>query len=301
VSIAAKIKWYFAEEYAADHVRKKFETTRYRDIVIGYMPPRKRKMTKGLSYNIGARWGLRAETPEELAERVRVLIQRLQKIDPILAHWYEAVSVRRMAPLDLAPAALARNFAKSAVRDGNPSLHQGFHFYAYNNDSDKRGPRAFTLKIYAGSDMSVNFASLSTSFGFKPDPDVITYEIVKAAALALSESLEAAYCDAFPEDLIYLWPVRGRDIEALRPAWINYVSPRFAPLVTPPSTAIVEYQPNGGLFMAATDETFITSNPIHLAVARDIFAAVAPLNADPWPDGRARLPNGEIIMRWPER
>jgi Immunity protein 52 len=258
-------------------------------------------MTRGLSYSIGARWGLRGETPEELAERVRVLIPRLQKIDPILAHWYDAVSIRRMVPLDLAPAALARNFAKSAVRDGNPSLNYGFNLYAYNNGSGKWGPRGFSLKIYAGSDKGVNFASLSTDFGFKPDPDVITYEIVKAAALALSETFEAAYCDAFPEDLIYLWPVRGRDIEALRPAWINYVSPRFAPLVTPPSTAIVEYQPNGGLFMAAADETFITSNPGHLAVARDIFAAVAPLNADPWPDGRSRLQNGEIITRWPKR
>jgi hypothetical protein len=258
-------------------------------------------MTRGLSYSITARWRLRVETPEALAERVRILIPRLQKIDPILAHWYDAVSIRRIVPLDLTPAALARNFAKSAVRDGNPSLNYGFHFYAYNNDSDKMRPRAFVLEIHAGSDMSENFASLSTNFGFKPDPDVITYEIVKAAALALGESSEAAYCNAFPADLADLWPDRGRDMEALRLAWINYVSPRFAPLVTPPSTAIVEYQPNGGLFMAAADETFVTSNPHHLAVARDIFAAVAPLNADPWPDGRSRLPNGEIITRWPER
>jgi len=52
---------------------------------------------------------------------------------------------------------------------------------------------------------------------------------------------------------------------------MNYVSPRFAPLITPPTTAIVEYQPNGGLFMAATDETFVASNPQHLAVAHDIL------------------------------
>jgi hypothetical protein len=51
----------------------------------------------------------------------------------------------------------------------------------------------------------------------------------------------------------------------------------------PPKTAIVEYRPNGGLLMAATDETFITANPRHLAVAHDIEAAIAPLNALPWP------------------
>ena len=35
--------------------------------------------------------------------------------------------------------------------------------------------------------------------------------------------------------------------------------------------------------MAATDETFITSNPQHLVVARDIEAALALLNALSWP------------------
>jgi hypothetical protein len=35
--------------------------------------------------------------------------------------------------------------------------------------------------------------------------------------------------------------------------------------------------------MAATNETFITANPQHLAVARDIEAALAPVNALPWP------------------
>jgi hypothetical protein len=43
VSIEAALKWYFAEAYAADYVRKKFEPIRYSDIVVGYMPPRKRK------------------------------------------------------------------------------------------------------------------------------------------------------------------------------------------------------------------------------------------------------------------
>jgi Immunity protein 52 len=56
-----------------------------------------------------------------------------------------------------------------------------------------------------------------------------------------------------------------------------------APLITPPAAAIVERQPDGGLLMAATDEPFDTSNPAHLAVANDILAAVAPLNALPWP------------------
>lgn len=89
-----------------------------------------------------------------------------------------------------------------------------------------------------------------------------------------------ARCSAYPAELMNYW--RRSVAPHYRLGWISYVGPRFAPLITPPATAIVERQSDGGLLMAATDETFVTSNPAHLAVANDILAAVAPLNALPW-------------------
>ncbi len=72
----------------------------------------------------------------------------------------------------------------------------------------------------------------------------------------------------------------------LRLAWMSYVSPRFAPLIAPPS-AIVERTAQGGLLMAATEETFRVDNPAHLAAAGDILKALAPFEALPWPpDGK---------------
>jgi hypothetical protein len=65
--------------------------------------------------------------------------------------------------------------------------------------------------------------------------------------------------------------------------WVTYLAPRFAPLVTPPASAIVEYLPDGGLLMIATEERFSIDNPAHIAVARDIEAALAPVKALPWP------------------
>jgi hypothetical protein len=38
----AALKWYFAEEYAADYVRKEFAKSKFKDIVISYMRPRRR-------------------------------------------------------------------------------------------------------------------------------------------------------------------------------------------------------------------------------------------------------------------
>jgi Immunity protein 52 len=50
---------------------------------------------------------------------------------------------------------------------------------------------------------------------------------------------------------------------------------------------LVEHLPNGGLLMSATTETFDVENPAHMAAARAIGAAIAPLNDLPWAE-RAR-------------
>jgi hypothetical protein len=58
-------------------------------------------------------------------------------------------------------------------------------------------------------------------------------------------------------------------------------------LITPPPSAIVERTAEGGLLMAATEETFRVDNPVHLAAARDILKALAPFEALPWPPDAA--------------
>jgi len=68
-------------------------------------------------------------------------------------------------------------------------------------------------------------------------------------------------------------------------AWMTYISARFAPMITPPRTAITEHVPGGGLLMIATEERCSAENPAHMAVARDIEAGLAPVNAQPWPTG----------------
>jgi Immunity protein 52 len=242
------------------------------------------------NYTIAARWGLRGETPEALADRTRRLILRFQMINPVLAHWYDWPSGTRAVPLDLALQSLTGRIADAVPRDddGTPFRRGGYHFWFLNHNTTKEDSRSFALRIRAGSEVYDSFITLGSNDLGPPDPDVVTYKVFKAALLAISECFEATYCDAFPSDLMDLWPDGGRQMHALRLAWISYVSPRFAPLVTPPPTALVEYRPDGGLLMAATDETFRTANPKHLAVAQDILAAAAPLNANPWPDEEQR-------------
>jgi len=101
----------------------------------------------------------------------------------------------------------------------------------------------------------------------------------KAALLALVESFDATYCSAYPQQIMDFWdPSRH-----LRIAWMSYVSPRFASLITPPPSAVAERTAQGGLLITATEETFRVDNPAHLAAAHDILKALAPFEALPWP------------------
>ena len=95
----------------------------------------------------------------------------------------------------------------------------------------------------------------------------------------LAETWEATWAEAAPGDMSGHWGTT----RAFRAAWMSYVSPRFAPLVTPPPGVIAERCPNGGLFMAATAEMFRTADPRHLGATQSMDAALLPLNRLDYP------------------
>jgi len=112
---------------------------------------------------------------------------------------------------------------------------------------------------------------------------IIAYPAFKAALLALVESFHATHCSAYPMQIMDFWDPKRH----LRIGWMSYVSPRFAPLITPPPSAIAERTAQGGLLMSATQDTFRADNPAHLAAAHDILKALAPFEALPWPPDAA--------------
>jgi hypothetical protein len=237
------------------------------------------------SFHIEAQWGPRRETPASLAVRVAGLIERLRGIDPILTHWYTWVNGTKAEPVNFDPVSLAEEIASGVSRDdlGESEPIGGYYFSALNNKKGDPGPRGLMLLVHGGS-LGQNFVGVDTDFGVTPDPDIVTYPIFKAVTLAIGETFDPVWAYAFPSslnDLLVEVP-RGRG-PMLGLSWMTYISPRLSRLVTPPLSAIIERRRDGGLLMAATEETFSTSNPAHLAVANDILAAVAPINALGWP------------------
>ena len=229
-------------------------------------------------YTIYAFWGPRAETPEALATCFIQLIDRLTPLHPVFGDWIWVGMDGIPTSFELRRNDLAQAVAENVARDdwGEAEPRQGYFAGVVNTDTTT--PRSVSVGASAAHQYggyNANRAHIQTGWRVEPEPSIVTYAVFKPALLALAEIYEVDWCSAYPDDIMDLWPRK----QLYRMPWMCYIKPAWAPLITPPKTAIVEHRPNGGLFMAATNETFIRANPAHLSVARDIEAALAPLNA----------------------
>ncbi len=229
-------------------------------------------MMPEVSFNLSAFWGPRQETPAALAQRWLATVHQLRMLDPALAEWYRGVRGRGV-PVALEPGAVEAAIAADQTDTG--------HRFEVKSNIAGRGPRVFEFHM-KGGDSWYNVVNFGTEFFSDPDPALLRYDIFKPALLAVAEAFAVQRAFVYSRALMKLWP--PLDAPSGFPiAWISYVGPSAAPLVTPPPTALVERHPGGGLLMAATVETFDVGNPAHMTAARDIERAVAPLNeTQPW-------------------
>ncbi len=230
-----------------------------------------------------ASWGWRAESPEALAARWLAYVARLQAIDPAFAHWMDwADDITRIPFVPTLPAQIARVLAATERHvDGHLVPEAGVQLTNYT-DTDQL-PRYCGIYMSGGNSGPYslpNCANFTTGHFAIPEPRLVGFGVFRRVVLALAEVFEATQVYADSADLGDLSP-KGRPAD-LPLAWISYVAPRFAHLVMPPPSVVVERRPDGGLLMAATAETFATADPAHLAAARAIHGALAPFNAVLW-------------------
>ena len=237
----------------------------------------------GPRYGLTCYWGPRAESTNIVADRFLGMLQELSRIDPAFGNWHliadEGIELAPMSRADLV------HFIDDSVKradDGTPSPKDGYHFGVLN--TLLRFPRQIGIDIRTGSSIVGNYFINTVDVETQPLDDenasLISCETFTQAVLAVTTAWEATWCAAYPYTL--LSPQRGSRPEFYM-GWMTYLSARFAPMVTPPLSATAQRLPDGALLMIATKERFDTNNPTHLAAARDIAAAIAPVNALPWP------------------
>jgi hypothetical protein len=243
------------------------------------------KTSNSRDYYIRGSWEGRAETPDELASRFLRMIDAFKEIDPVFSLW--TCGARRPTKFEMVRDRYAEEIAAGLARSdwGEPTPVYGYWFGIRTRDTPD--DCTFVIRCNAGGTVKESFpnaVTLETSSlaNLEPDPAVVSHRVFRSALLAIVDAWDPVRVGAYSRKLIQLND-SASDFPA---AWIQYLSPWLAQKITPPSTVLVEYLPNGGLLMSATTETFDVDNPAHLSAARDMAAAMAPLNALPWPSER---------------
>ena len=243
------------------------------------------------SYNIQSCWGPRQETPADIAERYLRTLKALKPINPVFDHWYYLGLTKGALLTSMSREALIHEISTRTNNDettDKPIIPFGYSATASNSLLRNPPGRLFdpdkiTLEVHAGATASVgliNNAQILTAPLNERNAAYVTYDKMKAAMLVVIKSWDVTWCACYPYDIIDLWTV-PRDMPWHKLTWITYLAEPYAALVKPPASAIVEHLP-GGILLSATIDRFETANPDHLAIARDIEAALTPIVAQPW-------------------
>lgn len=238
---------------------------------------------------ISASWEERAETPDELAARFLRMIDSLKQVDPVFTLW--TCGANRPKKFETVRDRYASEIAAGVTTDdgGEPEPFDGYWFGAFTRETPP--DRSFSIRIKAGSTVDrpfVNYMTFTTDSMANLDVNFMSYHLFRAILGVIVDVWEPADAAAYSDALNKI-----NGTSHFRDPWIQYLCPWLARLITPPSSAQVEHLPDGGLLMSATAETFDVANPAHLAVAREIGAAMAPLNELPWPSSAHTAEPGE--------
>lgn len=243
------------------------------------------------SYSILAYWGPRRESPSDCAPKLLHTFKALGDISPALSYWRtNPVGDGTWRPASTLDVETAARWIAGGAHLGDvhhlPISNLGYRVTALNQKG--LGPRRLVFSgqfgAYTRAGMLANLVSLFTVPRHPENADIINFRIFKSVLLAFTEIWKPTWCQAIADDLLKEMPRVDRVLHRPRlgGGWITYLAAPFAEKIVPPLSAKCEAL-NGGILMVATEETFLVENAEHVAIARDIDAALAPFNALPWP------------------
>jgi hypothetical protein len=224
-------------------------------------------------------WQPRIETPGTILLRFRKLISLLQHVHPLTRKWYHVSYEGACYDIDeLGDRLVDTIIGRVAKGDfGEPEPWMGYYLVAYNFPDVATRPEGLWLDGRVGS-RSQGTLGITTDDDVRHDSSTISYDVFKGMLLAIAEAFEPDWVYAAPTDLYADLDMSRYGRPPMLAGWMIALSPPIARLVQPPAGIISERLADGTLFMAATDETFVTSNPKHRAGAQAIHAVVDPLN-----------------------
>jgi hypothetical protein len=232
---------------------------------------------KSETYVLGARWRPRPRTAAADAVSLAATLRGLAAVHPVFARWNRQGDTLEEAQVPFCTMPPRIDELTEIYRA------QGEHDRMIHAWNGINGPEGCVLTTWTA--MSPRHHPMPNSVAMRlrtrsaGNAGVQTKTILEQVLRAIVAPWQADWATVepwgFPE-FVNSSAING--YPAFRGGWITYLAAPFLRLITPPRSAILEPGPNDGLFLIATEEPLQSDNPSHVAVARDIYAALAPLN-----------------------
>lgn len=234
-------------------------------------------------FSVNARWLPRREDTSALALRLADYFSDLATVDPLFENWVRCGSrSRSIVPLDVSiPAEIPEmhawldESARFESRNGRKTMTgNGVHAETVGEN-----PHAsFWLDSDLTKDPETRRGYITHGFlvgGIEPPR-------IRRMALGMLASLvtawDVAWAAVAPGDFSGYAPPEDPVSRMFQAGWAVYLAPELADKITLSEDLKITTQANGGIVMMAAGELFDPRLPAHLAMARQIEVALAPLN-----------------------
>ena len=225
------------------------------------------------TYNAGAYWGPRKESPEECARRTATFLNLLASCAPLLAQWYKPAKSRKDArnvplmPPDVPT--LTELFRRGVNREkGGPAIEQlGFRF---SFDNGGRGDDYASLRINGGmySEAVSNHCVLSLPSKGSSADRLLTTPVLTDVVRSMVSSWAPDW--ALAGSSAYRMQYREPDSAPFSLGWLTYLSRRIGSVPPLPAPVRIEPVEDRGTLIVLTPERFTVANPEHVALARRV-------------------------------
>lgn len=246
-------------------------------------------MTEG-PYRLETYGAPRQETAEECAARLAQMLSGLAALHPAFARWNQQAMTRQDADTMFCamPPKIeeltqifesGRHFTDREPR--RPISELGYSVSAWNGAD---GATEMSMSLSVGSYDRARFFPNHVEMNFRRSEPANATLVNEACLREVLRVVVAAWNPSWANlaDPRYWEPLyRRKHVPDFRSGWMTYLSAPYAHRVTPPSVAVVEPVPDGGLVILATKDLFDSDNPVHMAAADAIQACLQPLQANP--------------------
>ena len=252
-------------------------------------------------YYLFAFWPARKEDAAACAGRLKRMVQSWAEIHPLLGHWYKQITEEAVeAAIDRGETPQTAKFARVplfsmppddleltrlvkagvAMKDipHVPWPELGFSVSGWNGFAAGQSV-GFTMR--AGAALSPRRSANSIELDLPALSDrtetLIAAAPLRSVLMAIVEAWQPGWATLMPK--AYEAPSTATEKFA-RPwgGWMTYVSANAgADKITAPRSVSAERTVDGGLLMSATDQPFLLANPLQVAQADAIDAALAPV------------------------